>query len=193
MNDNPQDILDAFEKFAGAEGFRKFVRAIDWEPSSQLRKELPGLFFWQEDLWNAFKRDCESYEVPTEYGDIVALFSNVSRPQPGRLNRWEVPEWCEIEEVHNGCPLQIWGKCFERPWYFRARSSHWSLELSCMTEVPAQAFVGGVPDAYRIEGTYGEGVYSYPYMPEEEGIYLIATGLEKLLFEAGIRVNESTA
>lgn len=190
-NDSPQKILVAFEKFAGAEQFRKFVRALDWEPRSKRRTESPGLFFWQEDLWNAFRGDCTSYDVPSEYSDIVALFAHAPRPQPCRLNRWEVPEWCDIEEVHNGSPLQVLGKCFERAWYFRARGSGWSLELAQVPGLDIDDLFGSEV-VHRIQGTYGERPYSDPVMTEEEGMYLIATGLKKLLPKLGITVGEQT-
>jgi len=182
-------ILNAFREFAGDEKFERFAEALRARPVSALRREEPGLLFWQQDLWQDFCRSSEK-TVPEDYGSITDIFSLLPEPVRPRLSENEIPEWCSMDRLDGQCPVQGWGTVMGHAWYFRARHGHWSLELS---KVAGEQVDEGNMSAHRLIEEPYEGSYSgheAGYMELDEARFYIVSRLRRLAAEAGFDISE---
>jgi hypothetical protein len=66
----------------------------------------------------------------------------------------------DIDTIGGNCPVQAEGTINGKPFYFRARGTHWSLRVG-------GADVVGDP-AWEYEEPYGEGPYDAGWMSEQE-------------------------
>lgn len=85
-----------------------------------------------------------------------------------------------IEDIGGNCPVQAEGTIDGKPFYFRARGSHWSLSIGGEDVV-------GEPE-WRHEEPYGDGPFDAGWMDVDEARAFIAKGVglyRKALAEPG--------
>jgi hypothetical protein len=81
-----------------------------------------------------------------------------------------------IEWLGDNCPVQAEGTINSHPFYFRARGSHWSLEIATGLNGPRDYLKWGDVSNYRYEEPYGNGSYDAGWMSEDEARQFIAKG-----------------
>lgn len=89
----------------------------------------------------------------------------------------------EIIMIGGNCPVQAEGIIGGKPFYFRARGEHWSMEIGYDSK-------SSEPAEWYKEEEWGDGPYDAGWMPEEDAINIIERCATEYLNEMSI-LNEN--
>lgn len=170
----PPGILADLRVHMGERSFRRLALHLT-EPCDRL-------LFTHERALDAFHATHAHALLPADVTALRQLFVGVVEREV--LAAHDVPAWCVIEELGGRCPVQGWGRCEGRPWFFHARGEGWALYVSRDRSLTPDDVVG-LLDCLFHEEPYGDERDDAGHMPEDEARFFLVRELTRFRASLG--------